>query len=141
MTKSSAKKASRRPGQGERTMAEVVTLLISILLLTAIVGGLVYVELQAGNAKAGLKVTPKFDKVYERAGAWYLPVDIENNGDLPTDAVRVDLVRPIEGEEPEIAELEFTFIAGGETVSGVAIFDQEPTKDSVEVDEISYTEP
>jgi len=133
-------KSSRR-GEGERTSAEVITLAASVLLLVALVGSLIYVELSRGDALAGIEVTPAFEDAFERDGDWYLPVEVTNSGDESTDMVRVDLVRPIPGEQPEVAELEFVFLAGGESMSGVAVFDERPTKDTIEIDEMSYTDP
>ena len=135
-----ATKASRR-GTHDRTRAELVTLAISILLFGGLVGGLVWLELQRGDEPARVTVTPHFSKVEQHDDAWYLPVTIRNDGDRATDVLRVDLVRPIEGEDPEVAELEYAFVAGDEEVEGIAVFDEEPTKDTIEIDVISVTEP
>ena len=136
-----AKRASRRQKDEERTGAERITLIVSFVLLALLIGGLVVLEQQRGNEPARVHVTPHFSKAEEHDGDWYLPVTIKNEGDQATDALRVDLVRPIEGEQPEVAELDYTFVAGGEQVEGIAVFDEEPTKDSIEVDVVSVTEP
>jgi uncharacterized protein (TIGR02588 family) len=136
-----AAKTSRRNKDAPRTGAELVTLGISVVLLALLLGGLLWLDLRRGDEPARVKVTPHFSQAEQHDGDWYLPVTIENVGDEATDALRVDLVRPIEGEQPEVADLEYTFVAGGEQVEGIAVFDEEPTKDSIEVDVVSVTEP
>jgi uncharacterized protein (TIGR02588 family) len=136
-----ASKASRRSKQHDRTRAEMITLAISLLLLLGLVGGLVWLELQRGDEPAHVQVLPEFSKVEQHEGAWYLPVTIRNDGDRATDVLRVDLVRPIPGEDPEIAELEYAFVAGDEEVEGMAVFDERPTRDTIEIDVVSVTEP
>lgn len=135
-----ATKASRR-GKHDRTRAEFITLAISIMLLVALVGGLVALELRRGDQPARVTVTPHFSKAKQHDEAWYLPVTIRNDGDRATDRLRIDLVRPVPGEDPEVAELEYAFVAGDEQVEGIAVFDEEPTSDTIEIDVVSVTEP
>ena len=136
-----SKRRSRRRDNEERTGAELVTLAISIVLLVLLVGGIVWLDVTSGDAHPRIDVEPHFDQAYQHHGDWYLPVDITNVGDRATDQLQVDLVRPVEGEEPEVATLEYTFVAGGERVSGYAVFDEEPTEEAIEVDVLAITEP
>jgi uncharacterized protein (TIGR02588 family) len=136
-----ARRASRRSKDQARSGAERITLIVSFVLLVLLIGGLVVLEQQRGNEPARVQVTPHFSKLEEHDGDWYLPVTIQNVGDQATDALRVDLVRPVEGEQPEVAELDYTFVAGGEQVEGIAVFDEEPSTDSIEVDVVSVTDP
>jgi uncharacterized protein (TIGR02588 family) len=134
-------KGSRRSGNDERTKAEIVTLVISLLLLTGLVGGLIWLDVQAGDSPARITTDLDFAGAYEHEGDWYLPVTITNEGDRATDQLQVDIVRPVEGEQPETSTLEYTFVAGGEQVAGTAVFDEEPTEDTIEVDVLAITEP
>jgi uncharacterized protein (TIGR02588 family) len=136
-----ATKLSRRSKDDPRTTAELVTLAASVLMLLLLVGGLVWLELRRGDEPAHVTVTPHFSKAEQHEGQWYLPVTIKNAGDRATDMLRVDLVRPVAGEQPEVAELEYTFVAGGEEVDGIAVFDERPTSDSIDVDVVGVTEP
>lgn len=136
-----AKAASRRQGNDEQTGAERITLAISLALLAILVGGIVWIELQRGDARARITVTPHFDAAYQHDGDWYLPTTIRNDGDRPTDVLHVSLERPIEGEQPEVAELVYAFVSGGEEVDGTAVFDEEPTADTIEVDVVAVTDP
>ena len=134
-------RASRRSGDQDATAAERITFGVSLLLLLLLVGGLAALEVTRGDEPARVIVTPHFDQVEQHEGDWYLPVTIENVGDRATDVLRVELVRPVEGGVPEVAELEHAFVAGGEQVEGIAVFDEEPTKDSIETDVVAITEP
>ncbi|MCW2962251.1 MAG: hypothetical protein JWM90_2638 [Thermoleophilia bacterium] len=126
-----------------RERPERVTLIVSIVLLIVLFGGLAALHLTRDTPKPPeIEVVPDFDKASQRGDAWYLPVEVTNVGDEPTDTVRVALERPDEdGGEPEVAELDFTFVAGGESVAGVAVFDERPTASTVTIDAISYSEP
>jgi uncharacterized protein (TIGR02588 family) len=135
------RRPSRRSKDRDRGTPERITLAIAILLLASFVGALTYLQLTAGSAAAGLHVRAEFDRAFERDGDWYLPVTVVNSGDEPTDAVLVALEREDDGEQPEVAELEFAFLAGGEEVSGRAVFDARPTRENTTVDVMSYTDP
>jgi uncharacterized protein (TIGR02588 family) len=137
----SSTKISRRLHNEQRTSAELVTLLISVLLLGGLVGGLVWMELSRGDSRVRIDVQPHFSKVYHHADGWYLPVTITNNGDRATNMLRVDITRPIPGEDPETSDLSYQFVGGGQSVEGTAVFDERPTKDTIQVDVIGTTEP
>ena len=136
-----SKRSSRRAGNKDATTAEHVTQAISALLLLMLLGGIAFLELRRGDEPARIVVTPDYAAAEQDEGAWYLPVTIRNVGDRATDVLRVDVVRPVEGEEPEVAEFDFAFVAGGEEVQAIAVFDEEPTADTIEVDVVSVTEP
>jgi uncharacterized protein (TIGR02588 family) len=133
---------SRRHANEERTLAELVTLGISIVLLVGLVGTLAWLDLRSGDERVRIDVRPEFARAYEHDGVWYLPVTITNVGDRATDLLRVELTNTAAGDDqPEVAEFEYAFVSGGERVRGTAIFDAQPTRDSVQVDEIAITEP
>lgn len=136
-----AKRKSRRRGNEERTTAEFVTLGISLALLAVVVGGLIWLDVSTGDAPPQFDIDLAYDDAYQSSGQWYLPVTITNVGDRATDILVVDVTRPVEGEEPEVSTLEYAFVAGGEEVSGYAVFDEEPTEDSIETDVQAITEP
>jgi uncharacterized protein (TIGR02588 family) len=121
--------------------AQRIVRAISLLALIALTAGVLIVELRQGSTSPGISMSAVYDGAYERDGVWYLPVEVENSGDITIDRLRVTAVRPIAGEAPEEAELEFDFVSGGETVTGWAAFDEEPTAGSIELDEVSYTVP
>lgn len=124
-----------------RGLPERVTLAVSILIVAAIMGALVTLTLRAGSAPASLHVQPDFHGAFQKHGSWYLPVEVTNTGDEPTDMVTVALDRATGDGDPEVAELQFSFVAGGETVSGWAAFDERPTPETIHVDPVSYTDP
>ncbi|MCW2955983.1 MAG: hypothetical protein JWO69_852 [Thermoleophilia bacterium] len=126
----------------KRGRAELTTLVMSIILLLALFGGLATLHVVRGEASPPrFEITPAWSDASRHGDEWYLPVDVTNAGDLTADTVTVSLERPVPGEQPETADLEFVFVAGGETVRGVAVFDEEPTPETVDTGSISYTEP
>ena len=131
----------RRGRSDAQRRAERVTRAISAGLLVGLVALILGIELTQGDSRPRIDAQPHFSRMYENGGAWYLPVTVSNEGHEATDTVRVDLVRPIDGEPPEVAELEFTFLAGNESAKGIAVFDERPTTDSIEVDVQSTTAP
>jgi uncharacterized protein (TIGR02588 family) len=133
--------ARHRKRDTVRGLPERVTLGISVAVVIAMLGTLTALNLQAGSSPAALRVTPDFAAAFEKDGSWYLPVEVTNTGDQPTDTVTVALERATGAADPEVAELDFTFVAGGETVSGWAAFDERPTAATTHVDPVSYTDP
>lgn len=124
-----------------RDAAQRITLGLSVLLLVGLAALIIGLEVSRGEMPPQFRVIPDYEAATKTEGAWSLPVMITNTGDLAADAVRVDIVRPVAGEDPEIAELEFVFVAGGEQVAGVAVFDERPTAETIEIDVQSSTEP
>lgn len=127
--------------QPDQTIAERVTFAISAALLLGLVGSVIWLEAGRGDAPPSFTVTPDVAKAEERSGQWYVPVSVKNDGDETADAVRIDIVREENGEEAERSELEFTFLAGGETEEALIAFDVEPAKDDLVVDVLTSTEP
>lgn len=125
-----------------RGVPEKVTLAVSIVVLLALLGGLIVLNLEEGSAPAALRVRPDYAGAFHKHGSWYLPVKVTNTGDEPTDAVTVVLEQARDDPaHPETADLDFSFVAGGETVSGVIAFAERPTRDNVTIDPVSYTDP
>ena len=115
--------------------------MISVLLLAGLVGSLLVLDVTRGDERPRVDTELRFSSAYEHDGQWYLPVTITNAGDRATDLLRVELVRETAQGEPEISELEYAFVAGGEQVDGIAVFDEQPTEQSITVDVTTITEP
>ena len=137
---SSTKPHDERRG---RTLPERITLGVSVAVLCVLLAGLVALQVHQGSAAPpAIRVEPDFARLRSDHGQWYLPVEVTNTGDEPTDLVRATLQLDAEpGELPAESELEFTFVAGGETVAGVAIFDDRPTPETLTAGASAYTEP
>lgn len=135
---------SRRPRSGtsdHSNVPERVTLVASVAILVALLGGIAWLQSSDGSARPALDVTPRYGDAYQRHGDWYLPVEVTNSGDQPTDMVRIDLLQSVPGERPEVAELEFAFLAGAEVEQSVVVFEDRPSEANVTVDVQSYTVP
>jgi len=133
---------TRRRDSETGTWAERITLGLSVLIVVALVVGIVVIDGSTGNARPHITADPQFGDAYERSGTWYLPVTFTNDGGEAVETLRVDMVlEPASGGEPEVSDMEFSFVAAGEQVRGTAAFDEEPTPDAVRSDVVSVTEP
>lgn len=133
--------SSSRNKAGRRATPERVTLGVAVLLLASLLITLVYQKVQRGDSPAAMSIDAGFSAAFEREGQWYLPVRVMNIGDEPTDTVRVEVEQQVAGAEPEVSELEFAFVSGGEEVSGWAVLDAEPSRENVTASVVSITDP
>lgn len=124
----------------QRTLAEWVTLGISLTIMLALVGLITYEYFGRGNRPAVIEVRPQLDELRQEAGAYYLPVEVTNEGDQTAASVWVELtlVAPDNGQES--ARLHVEFLAGGATEEGVVVFRQNPAEGRLE-DRVSFLKP
>lgn len=132
---------SRHGHDDSRTRAELVTLVVSIALLVGLVSGVAWLEVGHSDRLTRIDAEPRVEDAYEHGGRWYLPVSIRNVGDRTTDQLVVSVELTTPGKEPEVVDLEFEFVAGGERVAGTAVFGSEPTESNVEAHATAITEP
>jgi uncharacterized protein (TIGR02588 family) len=136
--------AAREPGQherGRRTPAEWTTLIIVLVIMSGLIGSLLWFELQAGEDAATFQVQVLQAQIEERAGAFYVPLRVQNTGAATAEdvVVRVELTH---GEQvPDEAELVFRFLAGGESAEGVAVFSRDPRTGTLDASVTSYLQP
>lgn len=125
----------------KRTLAEKVTFGISLALLVVLVGMLVTFQVVSSDDPPAFEVKPNFGGIRNDAGRYYLPVEVTNVGHQTPDAVHIDFELAASQGEPIPNTLDFTFIAGGETLDGELVFDEEPTADALSVTALSFTLP
>lgn len=121
-----------------RAIAERVTVGLSAGLILLVAGLVVYSHLLAGSEPASIQVNPVFEELREEAGSYYLPVGIENTGDRTAQDVRVEVSIPSATAGREIAEISVQFLAGGETIEAVAVFQHAPTQQDLSTNIVSY---
>lgn len=112
----------------ERTAAEWVTFGVSLSLLLALVGLVIFLALTKGNKLSTIKIEPVLTEVRQEGDAYYLPVNITNDGDNAVGDVEVQLSLTLEGEEPETIAFTVPFLAGGETQEETVIFTKDPAQ-------------
>ncbi len=114
-----------------RSLVEWVTLAVStaIVLLTA---GLILSEtMRADGQPAVLVVQAAFEDVRQEGDHFYLPLQVRNEGSSTVADVLLQVRLAPAGGEPQTASITADFLAGGESVSGVAIFARRPTAETI----------
>lgn len=114
--------------QGKRTTAEWVTFGVSLVLLSGLVGLVIFVSLTRGDRPSTIKVEPVLNEVRQSEDAYYLPINITNDGDMAVGDVEVALSLASEGSEPETIAFTVLFLAGGESAQEIVVFSQDPSK-------------
>lgn len=139
---SDSAKTSRRGDDVAPGRAERITLLVALVIVAAMICLIVVARVRGGDDPASIRTTASWEAVVERDGTWYLPVEVRNAGDRPTDVVRVDVVLETDDPaHPERADLDFAFLSGGEAATATVAFDERPTRDNVTFDVVSITDP
>jgi uncharacterized protein (TIGR02588 family) len=123
-------------GEGRRSAAQWTGLGISVAVVLAVVGLIVFQELTGGDRPPTIEVLPNMEALRSDADAHYLPVEIANRGDLTAENVRVRLSLP----SGEATELEIQFLAGGDSAEGTAVFSEDPSS-GLTVDVLGFLEP
>jgi uncharacterized protein (TIGR02588 family) len=114
--------------KSKRTTAEWVTLGVSLVVLLGLVGLVVFVSLTRGDKPSTIKIEPVLNEVRQSEDAYYLPINITNDGDMAVGDVEVELSLASEGSEPETIAFTVLFLAGGETSQEIVAFSNDPSK-------------
>ncbi len=117
-----------KEGRDERTTAEWVSLVVSVAIVLALVGGLVYQIFVRGNRPPTIEVKPLMEEVRQEGGSYYLPLDITNNGDRTAEDIEVMLSLDTGHGDPETMQFQVQFLDGGETENQTVIFQNNPAE-------------
>ena len=112
----------------ERTTAEWVSLFISVAIVLALVGGLVYQIFAGGHRPPTIEIKPLMEEVRQEGDSYYLSLDITNNGDRTAENVEVMLSLDTGGGDPETMQFQVQFLDGGETENQTVIFRNNPAE-------------
>jgi uncharacterized protein (TIGR02588 family) len=126
--------ARRRPG---RDAAEIVTLVVSIAVVAALIGGVVFVQLARGERPPAVNASALIDGARAEGGRFYLPIEISNSGDQAAEAVRVVVVQRI-GERDVDHELLIDYLAGHGRQEATALLGDDPRRSPVTVEVRSF---
>ena len=124
----------RRPG---RDVAEIVTLVVSIAVVAALMGGVMYVQLARGDRLPAIEVRAVVDEVRAEGGRFYLPVEIENTGDQAAESVLIVVIQRV-GEREVEHELLIDYLAGGGTADATAVLMEDPRRAGVRLEVRSF---
>ena len=124
----------RRPG---RDVAEITTLVLSIAVVAALIGGVVFVQLARGERPPAIDATASLEELRAEGGRYYLPVEIENRGDQAAEAVVVVVVQRV-GERETEHEVVIDQLAGHGTASATAVLTEDPRRARVRLEVRSF---
>ncbi|HVG00974.1 MAG TPA: hypothetical protein VND68_14135 [Chloroflexia bacterium] len=112
----------------ERTTAEWVSLFISVAIVLALVGGLVYQIFAGGHRPPTIDVKPLMEEIRREGDSYYLSLDITNSGDRTAENVEVMLSLDSGEGDPETMQFQVQFLDGGETENQTVIFKNNPAE-------------
>jgi len=116
-----------------RSVAEWTTLTISVLLILALVGLVIYVSVNDGNRPPVIETTAETGQILHEGAIYYLPVTVTNHGDETAQEVRIVAEVTTAESEPETAEFTIEVLAGGETMQGTVVFTADPAANPLTV--------
>ena len=135
------KATSGQQGSGEHSVAEWVTLVISLAIVFGLIALTTYFYLTASTDPVMVEVEPRTAEVYQAGDRFYLPVTVRNRGGETGEEVRVRVTLTGAAGRQETSELQVQFLAGGGTSRAVMAFASDPRQGQIEAGVISYLEP
>jgi len=130
----SNKKRSR--DSADRTVAERVSLFVSLLALAAVISIVVYLWIADRDEPPVLRVERR--EVFQKYDQFYLPVTIVNQGGSTATEVLVEGHLKVDDGE-ETSTLTFDFVPSNSESEGVLIFSSDPSGAKIRV--ASYRKP
>lgn len=125
----------------ERTPAERVTSVISVLVLVVILGIAGWTSARTGESPPVIEVEAHLGDVRERDSGYYVPITIINAGGLTAQDVVVTGELDTGEGTPETADVTIAFLSGGETEDAELIFSANPNAGEFAVRPTSYLNP
>ena len=131
----------QQAGKDKRSVAEWTTLSLVLLILAGLIGALIWHALQGGQDQPTFEVRIDEAAITKDGDTFHVPLELHNTGRATAEdvVVRATLMRG--GRMRDETELTFTFVAGGETADGVAVFGEDPRGARVEATVVSYLLP
>lgn len=127
----------KRRRSAAREIPELVTLVLSLGVVLALVGGVAYVQLARGDRPPAIEATESLEGTRAEGGRYYLPIEIGNRGDQAAEAVLVVIVQRVGDRETE-HELVIDHLAGQGTAKATAVLAEDPRRASVRVEVRSF---
>ena len=124
----------------KRSPAEWTTFSIALLILTAIVGLVIYKWLTQKNQPPVLSISSS-SEVREAPGQYYVPFSVTNTGGETAESVQVIAELRINGDVEESGEQLIDFLASGEKEEGAFVFSRNPRQGELVVRVASYKRP
>jgi uncharacterized protein (TIGR02588 family) len=129
------------PEQAPRSTAEWVSLGISSILLTGVIGLVIYTWTASEHQQPPEVSVVSSPEVREAGGQFYVPFTVTNEGGGTAESVQIIAELSIDGEVEETGEQQIDFLSGGETEEGAFIFTRDPQAGDLVVRVASYKLP
>ena len=105
-----ARESERQDG---RTLAEWVSLSVSLAILAAVLGLIAYEHLTVGQQPPAFDVRAETESAREDTGGYFLIVHVRNTGATTAEDVKLEVILNPALGPPETASAEIRFLAGG----------------------------
>lgn len=125
------------PRRVARDVPEIVTLAISIAVVAALVGGVLYVQLARSDRLPSIDARGLLEEVRAEGSRYYLPVKIENTGDQAAEAILIVVIQKLGDREVE-HELVIDYLAGRGEADATAVLIEDPRRAEVRVEVRSF---
>jgi uncharacterized protein (TIGR02588 family) len=124
---------------GVRSTAEKITTAISVLLIVALAGAILYEGYARGQADpARLEVTVLDAEIEQRGDDFYIPIEILNDGDQTVEEVTVS-IEVLDGEEVvDEAETVVATLGEAETITAMLVIADDPTGLTIDAGVVTY---
>jgi uncharacterized protein (TIGR02588 family) len=126
--------------KSERSFAEIVSFSISLLLLSLLVGAIVYKWVTKKNQPPIISVQTA-SEIRQARGQFYIPFTVANIGGETVESVEIIAEFNSNGEIAEIGSQQIDFLSDGETKEGAFIIDRNPAKGELIVRVTGYKLP
>jgi uncharacterized protein (TIGR02588 family) len=123
-----------RPG---RKFAEWVTVAVSVLIVAAVAGFLLYQAWHPPASYVPVDIAPRFDQVGQAGGRYVLPVELTNRGQTMS-SLRVEVVSTGRDREPRRDTFEIHYFAQGATATRYVYFEDDPRMLRIDVHVLDY---
>ncbi len=131
-----------RKGNGVgQSVAEWITLGISVAVLLVLIGLVGYEYFTSGVRPPVIEVKPQVEGVREVDGTYYLPVEVINEGERTAGDVKVRVTLTSDVGERESSVFTIAFLAGEDTEQEVVVFEESPTGGDLAAEVESFRKP
>ena len=134
-------KETSHSGQAGRSPAEWTTLAISVATIAIFLALVTWLYFRGSEEPPVISVTVDTEAVREDDGAFYLPIEIVNDGDATVENAQVEGTLDTGEGEPQVASITIDFLGGGERVNGTLVFSSDPREGDLEVGPTSFQKP
>ncbi|MEG4328260.1 TIGR02588 family protein [Microcoleus sp. herbarium5] len=131
---------SNNEQQQKRTPAEWVTFAIACLILSILIGLVIYNWVTKKQEPPIISVTRK-TPIRENKGQFYVPFTVTNTGGETAESVQIIAELRVNGEVLESGDQQIDFLSSDETQEGAFIFSRDPRQGELIVRSSSYKLP